>query len=202
MREELPTEDARSSKPEDQVIREEIDPRFAAYLSERGFAKAKMAEIIPNLFLGDWDDAMRMNEDPDFLILTVFDVEIHQGYGLPEGKAQRVHVPIMQWTQSYGPSAREDQLELAALIIEDALSRGRKVLVHCMYGAERGPLTVAWYLWKKLQKVDGIEQAYGMMEAKRSVVQRRMHWLRSREEMENTAAEDSDGKKASPAGET
>ena len=68
----------------------------------------------------------------------------------------------------------KDNLNELVALIDSALSSSpdQKIVVHCAMGMERSPLTVVWYLHKKLGKT--LDEAYEMvMTARESTVDRR-----------------------------
>lgn len=121
-----------------------------------------MDEILTNLFLGDQQDGL--NAPAEMLVLNVLE-------GAPaEMRGTRLRLPILR-----DGVAQRDALEEAARFLDAQLRAGRRVLVHCGAGAERSPLTVAYFLvsWRGLNW----DQAYLLLQQKRPVVQDRRHWL-------------------------
>jgi protein-tyrosine phosphatase len=115
------------------------------------------SEIIPNLFVGDLQDAQRfagviINVLPDLL----------------EGEpAQAIHLPFL--------AEGLTSLERSADIIDAALARGERVLVHCEEGCERAPLVVAWFL--KTRRAMTLDEAYALLKSRRPIVEDRRRWL-------------------------
>ena len=71
--------------------------------------------------------------------------------------------------------ALQQNLDLAADVIDGWLRDGADVLVNCREGRERGPLTIAWFLHRK--RGMPLDDAYYLLKSKRpSVVDRRL-WL-------------------------
>jgi hypothetical protein len=101
---------------------------------------------------------------------------------VPTYEGQYHHIPIL----TTKPNSKSDrtggvasiiQLEKACSIIDEYVSKGQPLLVHCHGGVERSPLTLAWYFvhWKR-QHAD-FNQAYEMLKSKRPVVSERLFWL-------------------------
>jgi protein-tyrosine phosphatase len=67
-------------------------------------------------------------------------------------------------------------LDITASVIDNALTGGRRVLVHCGAGSERAPLTVAWFLNRR--RAMSLDAAYDLLKRKRPIVQDRRFWLR------------------------
>jgi len=118
-----------------------------------------MTEIIENLFVGDLGDAV---SGFDGLIICV----------LPDKPFDEL--PNATWI----PFLAEGicSLEMTASVIDNALTTGRRVLVHCGAGSERAPLTVAWFLNRR--RAMSLDAAYDLLKRKRPIVQDRRFWLR------------------------
>ena len=115
------------------------------------------SEIIPNLFVGDLQDAQRF----DGVIINVLP-------DLLDGEpAQAIHVPFL----AEGLASMERSAEL----IDDALARGARVLVHCEEGCERAPLVVAWFL--KSRRAMSLDEAYALLKSRRPIIEDRRRWL-------------------------
>jgi protein-tyrosine phosphatase len=119
-----------------------------------------MNEILPNLFLGDKYDAQIFDGEIICVLEKLPDYEPKNAVLFPIFKNSIVD---------------RKELDLAIEAIDFALKKGKKVLVHCVGGAERSPLTVVWYLHSK--KGMTIEEAYNLVMEKRPLVQRRDSWL-------------------------
>jgi protein-tyrosine phosphatase len=114
-------------------------------------------EIIPNLFVGDLQDAQRF----DGVIINVLP-------DLIEGEpAHAIHMPFL--------ADGIDSMERSAALIDDALTRGNRVLVHCEEGCERAPLVIAWFL--KTRRAMTLDQAYALLKSRRPIVEDRRRWL-------------------------
>lgn len=134
-------------------------------------------EILPNLWLGDADDADYFVKLPR---ATVFSV--HEDHNSVPDKA--VHLPILD-----NPTAvyinrdvevwvNKPNLDLVCRLVDEALTSGRPVLVHCWQGIERSPLTVAYYLARyHRERFPTFQSAYDHVKALRPIVQERTHWL-------------------------
>ncbi len=119
----------------------------------------KESEIIPNLFVGDLQDAQKF----DGTIISVLP-------DLPEDEPwQALHLPFM--------ANGIESLDGAAKIIDDALALGQCVLVHCEEGCERAPLVVAWFL--KTRRAMTLDEAYALLQSRRPMVRNRARWLGS-----------------------
>ncbi|HYL58678.1 MAG TPA: dual specificity protein phosphatase [Candidatus Acidoferrales bacterium] len=114
-------------------------------------------EVITNLYVGDLQDARRF----DGAIINVLP-------DVPDGEpARAVHMPILA-----DGIASMDQ---TAALIDELLSDGNRVLVHCEEGCERAPLVVAWYL--KVRRAMTLDEAYALLKRRRPIVQDRRRWL-------------------------
>ncbi len=114
-------------------------------------------EIIANLFVGDLQDAARF----DGIIISV----------LPELLESEPRRAILMPFMANGRAT----LDTTAAVIDAALERNQRVLVHCEEGCERAPLVVAWFL--KTRRGMTLDEAYALMKSKRPIVQDRRRWL-------------------------
>jgi protein-tyrosine phosphatase len=120
-------------------------------------ASWKEGEIIPNLFVGDLQDAQRF----DGMIINVLP-------DLIEGEpAHAIHMPFL--------AKGLDSLESTAALIDDGLAHGLRVLVHCEEGCERAPLVIAWFL--KTRRAMTLDEAYALLKSRRPIVEDRRRWL-------------------------
>jgi protein-tyrosine phosphatase len=120
-------------------------------------ASWKESEIIPNLFVGDLQDAQRF----DGMIINVLP-------DLIEGEpAHAIHMPFL--------ARGLETLEGTAVLIDDGLARGERVLVHCEEGCERAPLVIAWFL--KTRRGMSLDEAYVLLKNRRPIVEDRRRWL-------------------------
>jgi protein-tyrosine phosphatase len=118
-----------------------------------------MTEIIENLFVGDLGDA---HSGFDGLIICVLD---EKPFDEP---------PNATWIPFLAEGI--GSLDITASVIDNALTGGRRVLVHCGAGSERAPLTVAWFLNRR--RAMSLDAAYDLLKRKRPIVQDRRFWLR------------------------
>ncbi len=117
----------------------------------------KESEIMPNLFVGDLQDAQKF----DGTIISVLP-------DLPHDEPwQALHLPFL--------ANGVDSLDGAARIIDEALTLGQRVLVHCEEGCERAPLVIAWFL--KTRRGMTLGEAYALLQSKRPMVHDRRRWL-------------------------
>ena len=128
-----------------------------------------MDEIIHNLWLGDIKDAIAAPSD--FVRICVLETLP------PQAAPNTTHIPILTVNNGI-VEAMPTQLMIAARLISRLLSSGCKVLVHCMAGVERSPLTVVWYLYKECGM--SFDDAYKFVVEKRPIVQDRRAWLSGR----------------------
>ena len=117
----------------------------------------KESEIIPNLFVGDLQDAQKF----DGMIINVLP-EIIDGE-----PAHAIHMPFL--------AKGLETLETTAALIDEGLRSGKRVLVHCEEGCERAPLVVAWFL--KTRRAMSLDDCYALVKAKRPIVEDRRRWL-------------------------
>jgi hypothetical protein len=115
------------------------------------------SEIIPNLFVGDLQDAARF----DGMIISVL-------HDVPAMEPKRaIRIPFLANGRA--------TLDTTAALIDAALERGMRVLVHCEEGSERAPLTVAWFLIRRRGMTLG--EAYTLLRECRPIVRDRRKWL-------------------------
>lgn len=76
-----------------------------------------------------------------------------------------------------GALASIGNLELVCDLIEYYLEKNERVLVHCVGGVERSPLTLAYFLTVRMKKFDTLQEAYDMMKEKRPVISERLFWM-------------------------
>lgn len=115
------------------------------------------SEIIPNLFIGDLQDASRF----DGLVISVL-------HDVPAAEPERaIRMPFLANGRA--------TMDSTAALIEAALNLNQRVLVHCEEGSERAPLVVAWFLTRRRGMT--LDEAYALMMGKRPVVRDRRKWL-------------------------
>jgi len=115
------------------------------------------SEIIPNLFVGDLQDAQRFDGTIISVLPDVPDAE----------PPQSIHMPFL--------ADGVDSIERTAALIDNELALGHRALVHCEEGCERAPLVVAWFL--KTKRGMTLDQAYTLLKSRRPIVEDRRRWL-------------------------
>jgi hypothetical protein len=115
------------------------------------------SEIIPNLFLGDLQDAARF----DGMIISV----------LPDAMANEPKRTIRLPFLANGRAS----LDTTSALIDAGLRLGMPVLVHCEEGCERAPLAIAWFL--KTRRAMSLDEAYALIKSRRPIVKDRRSWL-------------------------
>ncbi len=115
------------------------------------------SEIIAGLFVGDLQDAQKF----DGTIISVLP-------DVPEGEPPHtIHMPFL--------AEGVVTLDRTAVLIDEELALGHRVLVHCEEGCERAPLVVAWFLKTKRGKT--IDEAYALLKSRRPIIEDRRRWL-------------------------
>ncbi len=115
------------------------------------------SEIIPLLYIGDLQDAAKFE---GIVINLLNDV--------PACEPKRsIHLPFLANGRA--------TLDSTAALIDAALARDQRVLVHCEEGSERAPLVIVWFLIKRRGMT--IDQAYELVKAKRPITRDRRRWL-------------------------
>ena len=124
-------------------------------------------QIVENLFLGSLEDAKKFREHkPDGIIICVLE-------NRPVDEPFKAyHIPVI--TES--GHVHTEQLDHISFFLETLLEKKCDVLVHCMAGMERSPLTVAYYL--SYSKGIPIEEAYKIVKKNRHETMDRTIWLR------------------------
>jgi protein-tyrosine phosphatase len=115
------------------------------------------SEIIAGLFVGDLQDAQRFRGVVISVLPDVPEIE----------PPHAVHMPFL--------ARGRDSMEETAELIDAALARGERVLVHCEEGCERAPLVVAWFL--RARRGMTLDQAYALLKSRRPIVEDRRRWL-------------------------
>lgn len=114
-------------------------------------------EIIPLLFIGDLQDAAKF----DGIIINLLN-------DVPACEPRRsIHLPFLANGRA--------SLDTVAALVDAALARGQRVLVHCEEGSERAPLVVAWFLTTR--RGLSLDEAYTMIKAQRPITRDRRKWL-------------------------
>lgn len=124
-------------------------------------------EIFPNLWLGDWDDAFSF----DGATLNLRDNYTYPG--------MTYHVEMMlpnpiNWKAKYCISRLK--LDAASDIIESHQQNGSGLLVHCLFGKERSPLAIAWWMVKS-GRSKTLEEGISYLQSKRPIVENRIYWI-------------------------
>lgn len=115
------------------------------------------SEIIAGLYVGDLQDAQKF---AGTIISVLPDV--------PENEPRHaINMPFL--------AEGLLTLEKTAVLIDEELAQGRRVLVHCEEGCERAPLVVAWFLKTKRGKT--LDEAYALLKSRRPIVEDRRRWL-------------------------
>ena len=115
------------------------------------------SEIIAGLYVGDLQDAQKF---AGTIISVLPDV--------PENEPPHaINMPFL--------AEGLLTLEKTAVLIDEELAQGRRVLVHCEEGCERAPLVVAWFL--KTKRGMTLDEAYALLKSKRPIVEDRRRWL-------------------------
>ncbi len=115
------------------------------------------SEIIPNLFLGDLQDAAHFE---GMIISVLADV-------MPAEPDRTIHLPFLANGRA--------TLDSTSALIDAALRLNLPVLVHCEEGCERAPLTVAWFLSRR--RGMSLDDAYSLIKRRRPIVKDRRAWL-------------------------
>lgn len=115
------------------------------------------SEIIPQLFVGDLQDAVNFE---GMIISVLGDV--------PECEPRRsIQLPFLANGRA--------TLDSTAVLIDAALALNQRVLVHCEEGSQRAPLVVAWFLTTR--RGMSLDAAYDLLISKRPIVRDRRRWL-------------------------
>lgn len=124
-------------------------------------------EVVPNLFVGDYPDALRFEGET----LCVLE-------GAREAHPHATHwLPVLQGEPGKDFYASPARLDEISVLITERLQAGVRLLVHCGAGIERAPLVVAWWLVRTGRHVD-LATAYQHLMGVRPQVQSRQAWVR------------------------
>jgi hypothetical protein len=134
-----------------------------------------MDEIIAGLFVGGIQDGCLVAGDPGWSVYFV-----HEQFG-EYAPASANWAPFVQSyvdNDGYFQVTGVDQAALGGLIkrIDEDLQAGKKVLVHCAEGIERAPLATTCFL-HRTGKAPSLEEAFRMVQNKRTQAQDRLEWL-------------------------
>jgi protein-tyrosine phosphatase len=120
-----------------------------------------MNEIIENLYIGDWVDAL--DAPSEYVRLCVLESKpIYES---------SIWIPFLD----VSGKADKGKLSIIADTIETLLSNGKKVLLHCGAGVERSPLACVWFLHTKRNME--FNKAYELVMEKRPQAADRRLWL-------------------------
>lgn len=100
---------------------------------------------------------------------------------IPTYEGQYYHIPILEKCPNNsidrtGALVSMDGLNRATDLIEQYMNKNERLLVHCVGGVERSPLTLAWYFVQS-KKFETLNEAYVFLRSKRPVVSDRQFWL-------------------------
>lgn len=137
-----------------------------------------MNQVEPNLYLGDWQDALansKFARHDGLDTLCVIETHLDDMYpGLT------YYVPILDHDEEslalIPPQALISKLDEACEIIDDHLLNHEPLLVHCWAGVERSPLTLAYWLVKSKRRAN-LDGAYRFLKHIRPIVEDRRSWL-------------------------
>lgn len=144
----------------------------------RETARNCRSHVLGNLYLADMPTAAKF----DGMRLCV-----HENTPTYVGQGNYIHIPILAERPKSkhdrtGAVVSIDRLEFAVDFIEWCMQRHEPLLVHCVGGIERSPLTVAWWL-TKTRRIDTIDAAYSYLKKVRPAVSPRLFWLPSNHEL-------------------
>lgn len=100
----------------------------------------KMSEIIPGLYLGGIHDAFNVSLPKNTTVINMAAEVAMTPYA-----AKYIHIP----TKDYNQENISQYFETTFNYIENELSKGNNVLVHCAAGVSRSATIVVAYLIKK-----------------------------------------------------
>lgn len=134
-------------------------------------ARSTTSHIVGTLYLSD------MAAAADF---KGYRVCVHEDGARYDGQSH--YLPILTTKPNSkldrsGGVASVEALDEAAEIIHQYVTKQVNILVHCVGGIERSPLTIAWYLVTKAKQFDTLQEAYDFLKQKRPVVSERLFWL-------------------------
>lgn len=152
-------------------------------------------EILPTLFLGNWEDALLALKKPpkrgkQWKCRDTLCVIETASWGLP--KRTTHYIPILKHDDEeiehrihfipyLPPTALRAQLDKCSDLIEEYVTKEKDLLVHCYEGRERSPLTLAYWLVKTGRKKD-LDEAYDFLKALRPIISDRRNWIEMDEE--------------------
>jgi protein-tyrosine phosphatase len=129
-------------------------------------------EIVKNLYLGDYQDALSLGPTVPrgWSILAVTEY-LNETPNEPKGAKIS---PFMGFPPK-SDEARMDVLAENAQWISRQLAVSDKVLVHCSHGHERSPLQIVWYLHGYRGMT--LDDAYNLVIKKHPTAVRRLYWI-------------------------
>lgn len=99
-----------------------------------------MIEIIPNLYLGNWNNANNLHE----LIYTKIDIIINVAYELPNAFPNKFTYLKVMWDDCNNENILLD-LDNLTNFIQQHIGKS-KILIHCQQGMSRSPSLIIAYL--------------------------------------------------------
>lgn len=123
--------------------------------------------VLSWLYLGSLADSWKWDGDA---------LCVHEDLFPPLVKSSEVRVPVAYMHSN--PTrmvAQPAQLNICKAIIHEHAATKTPLLVHCMAGVERSPLTVVWYLM--FAQGLTMDEAYAFVKARRPQVEDRRDWL-------------------------
>ena len=122
-----------------------------------------MDEIIPGLWIGDWNDAqdgvVLINRGINNVLCVIPHV-----HAPPENRTWYDLIKLLHWHYEY---YKDIDTETPLDFIENALSHGNAVLVHCGQGVDRSPTVVMLFLVRR--RHFSVEQAVNLIKQKRPI---------------------------------
>lgn len=125
-------------------------------------------EILPDMWLGNEDNGA--NFDGEW-------IAVHGECN--HSKARRIPVMESSLLGYDTTTASKEALDAATSLMRSFQKQGRRQILTCAMGIERSPLTFCYFL-VRYKYVATWDEAYKLLEQKRPVVERRMHWLPSK----------------------
>ena len=136
-----------------------------------------VTKILDRLYLGDWADAQKFDGTIICVMQDILSVEPINAYWIPVIRTSKpVDDNHLIDGQDLEITGLKHQLELISELIHDNRIDGKDVLVHCMAGIERSPLTIVYYLHKYRDM--SWDRAYSFVQEKRPEVANRLQWLK------------------------
>lgn len=154
----------------------EVDPTLPNMYCEqclpiRKAARNMIAHIVDTLYLSDMQAAGSFDG---------YRLCVHENGPLYTGQCHFHPILVTKPNSPFdrsGALASIEALDAAAEVIHEKITNKENIVVHCMGGIERSPLTIAWYLVTKSKMFDTLQEAYDFLKTKRPVVSERLFWL-------------------------